>query len=123
MSISRPTGLAELEGGQAVPIRKRGFGVKTKSVRETGSRTPRVAQCQPAIERTKSPQEDPSAPALVEAILNSDGYRLADEDMGYLKSSDTRGMRLQLDDLKVETLLEQHRIRGGVWNACPASTL
>ena len=71
----------------------------------------------------KPPHEVPSAPALIEAILNSDEYRLADEDIDYLKSSDTRGMRLQLDDLKAQTLLEQHRIRGSVWKACPASTL
>lgn len=48
---------------------------------------------------------------MVQAILESEEYRLADEDIDYLKSDDTRGVRLQLDYLKAEKLLERHRIR------------
>jgi uncharacterized protein (TIGR00730 family) len=62
----------------------------------------------------KPHEDDPSAPSLVEAIINSDEYRLADEDIAYLQSDDTRGVRLQLDYLKVEQLLERHHIRHSI---------
>lgn len=62
----------------------------------------------------KPGHEDPEAPALVRAILQSDEYRLADEDIGFLRDKDTRGLRLQLDYLKAERLLEAHGIRASV---------
>lgn len=62
----------------------------------------------------KPVQEDPGAPALVQAIMRSDEYKLADEDVAYLRSDDTRGVRLQLDYLKAEQLLEKHDIRHSI---------
>lgn len=41
-------------------------------------------------------------------------YRRADEDIDYLQSEDTRGVRLQLDYLKAERLLERHRVRHSI---------
>jgi len=61
--------------------------------------------------RPKSPEEDPQAPQRVEAILNSPSYRRADDDLDFLAQDGVRGVRLQIDYLKPELLLEQNRIR------------
>jgi hypothetical protein len=60
--------------------------------------------------RPKPAEEDSEAPRRVEAILNSVAYRQADQDVDFLNRYDTRALRLQLDYLKAELLLEQHRI-------------
>lgn len=54
--------------------------------------------------------EDPVAPSLVSAILNSAEYREADEDVDFLQDDATRGLRLQLDFLKAEKLLAEQSI-------------
>jgi uncharacterized protein (TIGR00730 family) len=54
--------------------------------------------------------EDADAPAKLERILQSDSYRLADEDIEFLNSDETRGIRLQIDYSKPQILLEQHGI-------------
>jgi hypothetical protein len=41
----------------------------------------------------------------------SKAYRLADEDVEFLNHDDTRGVRLELEYLKAEALLRQHRVR------------
>jgi uncharacterized protein (TIGR00730 family) len=46
----------------------------------------------------------------VQAILASPSYREADEDVDFLGQADTRGVRLQLDYLKAERLLEEQGI-------------
>ncbi|MGC2600961.1 MAG: LOG family protein [Rhodomicrobium sp.] len=61
--------------------------------------------------RPKSPDEDPKALERVEAILNSPSYRRADEDVGFLARDGMRGVRLQIDYLKPELLLEEHRVQ------------
>jgi len=58
----------------------------------------------------KPVEEDPDAPARIEAILRSPSYRQADEDVDFLNRNDVRGLRLQLDYFKPELFLEQHRI-------------
>jgi hypothetical protein len=58
----------------------------------------------------KPVEEDPNAPARVEAILRSPSYCLADEDVDFLNRNDTRGLRLQLDYFKPEVFLEQHQV-------------
>ena len=58
----------------------------------------------------KPRQEDVRAPHLVAAILESPEYRQADEDLDFLQSDETRGLRLQLDFLKAERLLQAHGI-------------
>jgi uncharacterized protein (TIGR00730 family) len=58
----------------------------------------------------KPGHEDPDAPAQIEAIMASPNYRPADQDISFLDQDDTRGLRLQLDYMKTEALLEQHGI-------------
>lgn len=54
--------------------------------------------------------EDPEAPARLKALLESPSFRQADQDVDFLNEDDTRGLRLQLDYLKPELLLERHEI-------------
>ncbi len=62
-------------------------------------------------QRPKSHEEDPGAQKRIEAILESPSYREADEDVQFLQSSEARGLRLQLDYLKPQLLLNQHKIK------------
>ena len=59
----------------------------------------------------KSPEDDPDAPRRLQAILDSPGYRQADQDVDFLNRDETRGLRLQVDYLKPELLLEAHGIQ------------
>jgi hypothetical protein len=61
-------------------------------------------------QQPKPTEEDADAPRRVAEILASPSYRQADQDVDFLKRYDTRGPRLQLDYLKPELLLQQHRI-------------
>ena len=56
-------------------------------------------------------EEDPQAPARVQAILESPSYRRADVDLDFLARASMRGVRLQIDYFKPELLFEEHRIR------------
>jgi len=58
----------------------------------------------------KPAQEEPEATALIDRILRSAEYRQADEDVEFLRSYDTRGVRLQLDYLKAEKLFSDYGI-------------
>lgn len=58
----------------------------------------------------KSLEDDPQAMARVQAIMASPGYRQADQDVAFLNQDETRGVRLQIDYLKPELLLEQHGV-------------
>ena len=60
--------------------------------------------------RPKPSDEDLDAPRRLEEILSGAGYKQADQDVDFLNRDDTRGLRLQLDYLKPELLLEQHGI-------------
>ncbi|MCA9504358.1 MAG: LOG family protein [Myxococcota bacterium] len=77
--------------------------------------------------RPKPSQEDEAAPAKLDRILQSPTYRRADEDVDFLAGEETRGLRLQLDYLKTQALLEQHGIEhtivvfGGTRIAEPAA--
>src|SRR6266567_3411627 len=62
-------------------------------------------------QRPKSPEEDPEALRRVQRILESPAYRLAEADPEFLSRDEARGLRLQLEYLKPETLLDQHGIR------------
>ena len=55
--------------------------------------------------------DDPEAPRRLQAILDSPGYRQADQDVEFFNRDETRGLRLQLDYSKPELLLEEHGIR------------
>jgi uncharacterized protein (TIGR00730 family) len=52
---------------------------------------------------------DPVA-ANREAILKSPSYRLAEYDVDFLKRAENRPLRMQLELLKTETLLREHKI-------------
>jgi hypothetical protein len=58
----------------------------------------------------KDASDDPGAPAAIQAILNSPSYREADRDIDFLQEDESRGLRLQLEYLKVDTVLKQHRV-------------
>lgn len=55
-------------------------------------------------------EEEPAAPEAVRNILASPSYREADQDVDFLGGSEARGLRLQLDYLKTETLLERNNV-------------
>ncbi len=59
----------------------------------------------------KESEDDPQARKRVEQIMQSPGYRQADEDVDFLGGDETRGIRLQLDYLKAELLLKKHGVR------------
>lgn len=58
----------------------------------------------------KAEIEDPSVPERIERIMEDPSYRQADQDVDFLNHDDTRGLRLQLDYLKPESLMEEHGI-------------
>jgi uncharacterized protein (TIGR00730 family) len=60
--------------------------------------------------RPKPVEEDPEARRRLEAILASASYRQSDQDVEFLERPDVRGVRLQIDYLKPELLLEEHGV-------------
>jgi len=60
--------------------------------------------------RPKEAEDDPDAWARVQAIMASPTYLQADEDVDFLDSYDTRGVRLQIDYLKPELQLQRQHI-------------
>src|SRR2546423_5325129 len=66
---------------------------------------------QPLPERQPKPgSEDPEAPAKPWAFIDNPSYRRADRDPDFLQRADMRGVRLMLDYLKPQTLLNEHEI-------------
>ena len=61
--------------------------------------------------RPKPAAEDPDAPSRTRAILESPSYVLAEQDLAFLTRDEARGVRLQIEYLKPETLLTEHAIR------------
>jgi uncharacterized protein (TIGR00730 family) len=59
----------------------------------------------------KPAEEDPNAPARVQAILRSPSYRRADADVDFMARDSMRGVRLEIDYFKPELLFEQNHIR------------
>ena len=66
-------------------------------------------------EQPKANDEDPEVLQRVQAILNSPSYRLAENDSDFLARDDVRGVRLQIDYLKPQLLLEEHEIIKRSW--------
>jgi len=58
----------------------------------------------------KNASDDPGAPAAIQAILASPSYREADRDLDFLQEDQNRGLRLQLEYLKVDTVLRQQNV-------------
>ena len=61
-------------------------------------------------QQPKATEEDPDALRRVQVILNSPSYRRAEYDSDFLARDDVRGVRLQIDYLKPELLLEENKI-------------
>ena len=64
--------------------------------------------------RPKPADEDPDAPSRVRANLESTSYVLPEQDLAFLTRDEARGVRLQIEYLKPETLLQEHAIRDTV---------
>jgi uncharacterized protein (TIGR00730 family) len=58
----------------------------------------------------KSSEDDSRALEAVKTILGDPSYREADEDIEFLQSEATRGIRLQLDYMKTESILRAHDV-------------
>jgi len=58
----------------------------------------------------KLEEEDPQSLKLIEAIMKSPTYTMAEQDMEFLNSYETRGIRLELDYLKAELKMREHGI-------------
>ena len=61
--------------------------------------------------RPKAGEEDPRAPARIQALLNSPSYRRADQDVAFLERDEARGLRLNLEYMKPDLLLREHAVR------------
>jgi uncharacterized protein (TIGR00730 family) len=61
-------------------------------------------------QQPKPIEDDPQSGATLQRILASPSYREADEDVAFLHGDVARGIRLQLDYFKTESLLQQHAI-------------
>jgi len=65
-----------------------------------------LPECQP-----KTSEEDPGAPAHIQALLDAPSYRRADQDVDFLERDEAHGLRLHLDYLKPELLLVEQGVR------------
>jgi uncharacterized protein (TIGR00730 family) len=86
-----------------------------RNARGKGGRVPAPAHPQKRREplpwqRPKPSEEDPDAPRRIAQLLASPSYRQADQDIDFLNRDDVRGLRLELDYFKAETLLAAHGI-------------
>ncbi len=61
--------------------------------------------------RPKAGEEDPGAPARIQALLNAPSYRRADQDVNFLERDEARGLRLNLEYMKPDLLLREHAVR------------
>jgi len=61
-------------------------------------------------QKPKSKQEDPNAPKQVAEIMKSQSYQLLEENIAFIASEEARGIRLQLDYLRVESKLKEYGI-------------
>jgi len=58
-------------------------------------------------EKPKSIKEDPGCGALIDTLMESPSYRLAEEDTDFLKSEEARPVRLHLEYLKAEVIMQK----------------
>ena len=65
-----------------------------------------LPECQP-----KPEEEDPSAPERIRILLNAPSYRRADQDVDFLERDEAHGLRLHLDYLKPELLLQEQQVK------------
>jgi uncharacterized protein (TIGR00730 family) len=64
--------------------------------------------------RPKPAEEDPEARARIEIIMNSKSYRRSDQDLDFLARDGMRSVRLQIDYLKPELLLEERGVKNAI---------
>ncbi len=65
--------------------------------------------------QTSTAKDDgPEVDARMEAIMGSPGYRQADQDVAFLNQDETRGVRLQIDYLKPELLMQKHGLENSI---------
>jgi uncharacterized protein (TIGR00730 family) len=62
----------------------------------------------------KASEDDPGAPARIQALLDAPSYRRADQDVDFLNLDEAHGLRLHLDYLKPELLLEEQGVHATV---------
>lgn len=62
----------------------------------------------------KTGEEDPGAPARIQALLNAPSYRRADQDVNFLERDEARGLRLNLEYMKPDLLLREQAIRNTI---------
>jgi len=62
-------------------------------------------------EHPKPTSEDPNAKKLIEKLMHSPTYRMAEEDPDFLKLDATRGVRLELDYLKAQLGMEAENVQ------------
>ena len=62
----------------------------------------------------KASEDDPGAPARIQALLDAPSYRRADQDVDFLNLDEAHGLRLHLDYLKSELLLKAQGVRSTV---------
>ena len=68
-----------------------------------------LPECQP-----KPGNEDPCAPDRIQILLDSPSYRRADQDVDFLERDEAHGLRLHLDYLKPELLLQEQGVLGTI---------
>jgi uncharacterized protein (TIGR00730 family) len=81
-----------------------------KSVRITSPPHPHQRREPLPVHLPKSAEDDPAAPQRLAAILANPSYREADQDVEFLNRDETRGVRLQLDYFKPESLLQRYGV-------------
>jgi len=70
---------------------------------------------QPLPSSTPKPlEEDPDAPKRVRQIMENPSFRRADQDLDLLKRDELRPVRLQLEFLKPDLILEEHGVCGTI---------
>ena len=62
----------------------------------------------------KPAEEDPQAPARLQALMESDRYIRADQDVDFLQRDELRSVRLQLEYLKPDMILDEMGVEGTV---------
>ena len=93
------------------PAQSRRTPVEPKSRRRRPNAADPQKRRQPLPEQApKDASDDPAAPAAIQAILESPSYREADQDIDFLQEDESRGLRLQLEYLKVDTVLRKHNV-------------
>ena len=62
-------------------------------------------------EKPKSTKEDPGCDALIRNLMESPSYKLAEEDTDFLKSEEARPVRLHLEYLKAEVMMQKMGVK------------